>query len=165
MNPIPTQPYEPTPLDQLLYTFAAAAQIIGIDINQIDNLIPYELGCQVILKNKSWSILIKQTDFLVQFVNIRKARARALVATQYLDDNNQSTVWNEANNNRYHLTVTTEFIYCECPDWQRQHEVFGHEKVCCKHSYAVLARLGFSSLRDYLKSCRKTALINQPKAV
>lgn len=161
MNSIPTQPYEPTPLDQLLYTFAAAAQIIGIDINQIENLIPYELGCQVILKNKSWTVLIKKADFIVQFVNIRKARAKALIATQYIDEKSHWTVWNETNNNRYHVTLTEEFVYCECPDWQHQHEAFGHEKVCCKHGYAVLAQLGFNSLIDYLKSCCKTSSINE----
>jgi hypothetical protein len=39
-------------------------------------------------------------------------------------------------------------VFCTCDDFNNQLEFWG--RGCCKHGYAVLAHLGFGSLRDYM---------------
>jgi hypothetical protein len=144
--------YQTTPLDELIYTFSATARILEIKTDGIGTLSPQDGGCQVKLKDRPWTIFIPQTEYLKVFVNDRKARARSLVATQHLDDGSRWTVWNPNNGNRYLLTATPDFIHCECDDWGEQFRAFGSQMVCCKHGYAVLSRLGFTTLKDYLKA-------------
>ncbi|MEO0455839.1 MAG: SWIM zinc finger family protein [Cyanobacteria bacterium P01_A01_bin.114] len=48
----------------------------------------------------------------------------------------------------YQLEARADGIFCTCEDFNRQLSVWNHGY--CKHCYAVLAHLGFNSLREYL---------------
>ncbi len=50
----------------------------------------------------------------------------------------------------YDLTLTATGITCTCVDYQNQVQFLQGSKHCCKHGYAVLNRLGFNSLSEYL---------------
>lgn len=51
---------------------------------------------------------------------------------------------------RYTLDLFPERITCNCKDQETQKEI-GIKTPMCKHSYAVLNYLGFSSLEEYIE--------------
>jgi hypothetical protein len=135
----------------MLYTISAAARLLNVETDDITELTFHPLRCQIDLKS-DWTVIVPQRDFIEQFISDRKAKAKALVATQDINDGQNWTVWNPENKHSYQVTVTKEAVCCTCPDWKHQAEAFGRQTVCCKHGYAVLAQLKFDSLRDYLKA-------------
>lgn len=156
--------YQTTALDRLLYTASATARILQVTTDDIETVTAGDEGCQVSLRGKAGTIEIPRADYIRQFVADRQARSQSLSATQHIDDKTVWTVWNESNDNRYTVTVTRDFVHCDCPDWQNQQEAFGHVKVCCKHGYAVLRQLGFGTLKDYLKAWRTDGKLSQLQA-
>ncbi|MDV3002410.1 MAG: hypothetical protein N5P05_004065 (plasmid) [Chroococcopsis gigantea SAG 12.99] len=151
MNPN-TTPYQATALDQLLYTIAHTTRILQIDAGQIEALTATPDGCMVFLKGKPWTIHIPQREYSKLFVADRKARSQSLQVTQHLTYDSLWTVWNEDSDDRYRVIVSKKFLHCDCQDWELQAQAFGYLTVGCEHCYAVLARLGFGTLKDFLKS-------------
>jgi hypothetical protein len=162
MNP-PVEPF-PNALDRLLYTATATARILQITTDDIETLTAADDGCRVSLQGKAPTIDVPRTEYIRQFVADRQARSQTLTATQNIDNKTVWTVWNESNDNRYTVTVTRDFVHCDCPDWQNQQEAFAQVKVCCKHGYAVLRQLGFGTLKDYLKAWRADGKLSQLQA-
>ncbi len=151
MNPNIT-PHHPTALDQLLYTIAHTSRILQIDAGEIQSLTATPDGCMVSLNGKAWTIHVPRCEYSNLFTADRKARSQSLQATQHLTYESLWTVWNENSDDRYHVIVSRNFLHCDCADWQKQAEAFGYLTVSCEHCYAVLARYGFGTLRDFLKS-------------
>lgn len=141
-----------TGVEALLYNFTAAARLLQVEESEIAALTPCPDCCLVEFNNKPWQALIPVREFLNQFVSERRARARANIPTQHVGKGAKWTVYNETSNRRYEVTLATDAVRCTCPDWQEQFAAFGRSQVCCEHGYCVLAKLGYSSLKDYLKA-------------
>ena len=148
----PKTNYQPTQLDELLYTIKSAARILQVPEEEIASLTPSPEKCLVEFNNKPWQALIPQREFLNQFISDRRASSRSLMPTQQINKGRKWTVWNETDDSRYEVTLSSEKVQCNCPDWRQQAEAFGHELVCCQHCYSVLAQLKYTSLKDYLKA-------------
>lgn len=91
---------------------------------------------------------MSRAAFLKHFVEWRKAQARALKVTQWLDCGSRFTVRNEFKDSVHVVDCSASGLVCTCEDYQNQMQFLG--KGCCKHGYAVLACLGFDSLQHYL---------------
>ena len=88
-------------------------------------------------------------DFKRHFVDRRKSDATKLRAEKEPIFQNLYTVSNPAKGSSYQVALLDKKVDCNCEDFKNQIQFFG--KACCKHAYAVLSQLGFSSLCDYIK--------------
>jgi len=136
--------------EQLLYSRAAAARILGVPVEQIRRV---EVWPRVVLvvPHKGYGLrprFVSQRVFKEHFVEFRREAARnLLVAAQ---SGAEFTVLNPSNGHQYKVVVGTASVKCECEDYKNQIHYLG--RGCCKHCYRVLFHLGFQTLKDYVNS-------------
>lgn len=99
--------------------------------------------------------LISKKVFLAHFAEWRKAQSRPLQVTKHIARSDLFTVRNETKASTYKVQCYTGGVMCECEDYKNQAHILG--RACCKHGYAVLAKLGFSSLSDYIRGSTSQA--------
>lgn len=141
--------YQPTALENKIYTVTRAAKLLGIKSNQVEFIYPMNGGCLVGLFNDS--VFIKKVDFVKLVSGDRQNRSKGLTVTQNAFNPSVFTVRNEGKNTLYSLETHKNHISCSCPDHQNLVEDFGTQKVACKHVYALLNHLGLTDLREYIK--------------
>lgn len=134
-------------LQTLIYSKSAAARILGVSSNQIEELQVWHKTVWLKVTGDR-PLLISKTTFKQHFADWRKANSQGLVVTKHILSQNTYTVRNEVKDTRYQVVCRTNELTCTCDDWQNQKELIG--RACCKHCYAVLNQLGYSSLADYL---------------
>lgn len=133
----------------LLYSAAAASRILGIVYQQKITVQEWFKVVWVWVRGYRPRFMSKAI-FKEHFVQWRRAAARALTVTRHLFDSHCFSVRNETRGSLYQLTANPRGIQCPCEDYQNQIRFFG--QGCCKHGYAVLSLLGFSSLQHYLSA-------------
>lgn len=91
------------------------------------------------------------TQFEENFQEFRQAKSNELTVTPVVGSNWEYKVSNPEKGTSYNVETRHPYIPCTCPDYTRQRERNSHGKpIVCKHGYAVLKTLGFSSLTDYV---------------
>ena len=85
--------------------------------------------------------------FKQHFVDWRKSQANRLMVAQ--SSRNTYRVVNPVKSTAYTVTAEAEWVDCECEDFKNQ--ILLLKQGCCKHCYAVLQQLGYSSLQAYLQ--------------
>jgi hypothetical protein len=142
---------QPTQLQSKLFTNARAARLLGVKTCEVEYCYPLANGnCLVLLYSQWEGIELKISSFVLAYGAERKQRANAIIATPNLFNDSQWTTYNETKESRYLLILKHDHIHCECKDWSNSSELFGTNKVACKHTYAVLKKLGYGSLNDYV---------------
>ena len=91
---------------------------------------------------------VPKAEFKNHFVEWRREAAQALRVVLWATDSQRYTVHNDAKGSAYVVDVFPAAVTCTCEDYQNQFTFWG--KGVCKHCYAVLLRLGYGSLREYL---------------
>ena len=142
--------------DKLIYTRKGAARLLRIEYEAIEFV--YVADDYVLVGLYNTSVKLDKAEFKKLFVSDRKARSKSLTVTKHLNSSLNYTVWNEDNGHRYPVNLTSNAVRCECADYKKQMEVL--PKSCCKHGYALLGQLGFTSLADYIESANHGALTN-----
>ena len=136
--------------EQLVYSRAAAARILGVPVEQIRRVEVWPFVVLVI-PQRGFGLrprFVSKQTFRTHFVEFRRQSAKdLLVITQR---GSEFTVLNPANSNQYTVTVGTSSIKCTCEDYHNQLRFLG--RGCCKHCYRVLFHLGFQTLKDYVNS-------------
>jgi len=136
--------------EQLVYSRAAAARILGVPVEQIRRVEVWPFVVLVI-PHRGFGLrprFVSKQTFRTHFVEFRRQSARdLLVITQR---GSEFTVLNPANSNQYQVVVGTSGIKCGCEDYHNQLRFLG--RGCCKHCYRVLFHLGFQTLKDYVNS-------------
>jgi hypothetical protein len=136
--------------EQLVYSRAAAARILGVPVEQIRRVEVWPFVVLVI-PHRGFGLrprFVSKRVFKENFVEFRRQSAKdLLVITQR---GSEFTVLNPANSNQYTVTVGTSSIKCTCEDYHNQLRFLG--RGCCKHCYRVLFHLGFQTLKDYVNS-------------
>ena len=136
--------------EQLVYSRAAAARILGVPVEQIRRVEVWPFVVLVI-PHRGFGLrprFVSKQTFRTHFVEFRRQSAKdLLVITQR---GSEFTVLNPANSNQYTVTVGTSSIKCTCEDYHNQLRFLG--RGCCKHCYRVLFHLGFQTLKDYVNS-------------
>ena len=128
-----------------IYSITAAVRILGRkDISKL------EIWARIIFvkfKNGQGRFMAKK-DFWIEFHHSRKERARELVVGHYENDLYQ--VSSQSRLDPYFVSANDD-IQCECEDFANQAKAkFKHPM--CKHSWALLGYLGFSSLSAYIQA-------------
>ena len=97
---------------------------------------------------------VPKAEFKRHFVEWRRQAARALRVVAWSDPaTGRFTVHNREKGSSYVVEVSDHEVSCTCDDYSNQLKFVG--KGCCKHGYAVLGQLGFSSLGEYLGLCQQ----------
>lgn len=133
----------------ILYSVSAVRRLLGLGDRIAVKIQEFGWVVWVWVVGKRPTFISKKL-FKQQFVDRRKAQAKGLVVTRNTYESCSYSVRNEAKDSVYKVVLGVDEIACECEDYKNQREFFG--RGCCKHGYAVLAQIGYSSLRDYLKN-------------
>lgn len=92
------------------------------------------------------STFISLKKFKQDFVNFRKNNSRKLKVVK--ESNTSFKVINPEKQTQYNVIPYSTGVDCDCQDYHNQIVEFG--RGCCKHGYATLQFLGFSSLQEYI---------------
>lgn len=85
---------------------------------------------------------VSKKRYISDAITTRKANAEQ-VTLQMVGDQ----LWETSKG--YLVSVNANGASCSCKDFENQQQAFG--RGCCKHAYAVLNQLGFSSLGAYMQ--------------
>jgi predicted nucleic acid-binding Zn finger protein len=133
----------------LLFSAAAVRRLLGLKSSAQVEIREFFKVIWVWVKGKRPTFISKRV-FMQHFVDFRKASSKGLKVTERLDRVNHYTVRNLYKNTAYVVETRSDGVTCTCDDLSNQLQFFGWG--CCKHGYAVLSKLGFGSLRDYIKA-------------
>ena len=135
-------------MSNLFFNLASVARIASTPIDSIDRFEVWESLVAVVFK-KGWGLspkFLSKKAFYSSFVEDRKARSRLIEVTPNPFANRVYTARNTTSNHSY-TVIVSDAIECQCADYRSQISFVG--RGCCKHGYAVLRSLGFSSLSDF----------------
>jgi hypothetical protein len=133
-----------------LYSQARASRILGVKPSEIEFVYVCGDG-RILVGLYNDSVYLSDREFKIAYGEERKARAKELIVTKRLDMKSGYTVRNESSKSAYKVKAFIDGLVCECPDYEISSQVMNSDKVACKHIYAVLGQLGYSSLREYIK--------------
>ena len=127
----------------MLYTMTAASRILKTSFNRIKWVQVFHKVINVCVKGSSPRFISKKL-FWSAFVAFRQESAKNVKVKRIGERHFQALGKEEI----YDLELTPNLVTCTCVDYKNQIEQLG--KGCCKHGYAVLATLGFSTLAEYI---------------
>jgi hypothetical protein len=133
----------------ILYSVSAVKRLLGLGDRSLVKIQEFAKVVWVWVQGKRPTFISKKA-FKQHFVDRRKAQAKGLTVTRNGFNSSAYSVRNEAKNTSYKVVLGNSKIACECEDYRNQTEFFG--LGVCKHGYAVLAQLGYSSLKDYINN-------------
>ena len=136
-----------------VYSKAAAARILKVDYNRIEQFETWAYVCLVKVKEQK-PVFISKKVFRQHFVDVRIERSRFLCTAQVNQEHFR--VVNPQKSTAYSVYLFEDGLDCECEDYKNQIAIF-NGRACCKHNYAVLAWLGYNNLSDYIAANTKAA--------
>ena len=132
----------------LFFNLASVARIARTPVTSIDRFEVWEKVTMCVFK-KGLGMrprFLSNLLFYSTFVEDRKSRSKTIKVTPNPFADRVYTAKNELNNHNY-TVIVSDAIECQCADYRSQISFVG--RGCCKHGYAVLRSLGFSSLSDF----------------
>ena len=132
----------------LFFNLASVARIAEAPVTSIDRFEVWEKVTMCVFK-KGLGMrprFLSNMLFYSTFVEDRKSRSKTIQVTPNAFADRIYTARNESNDHTY-TVIAAESMECQCADYRNQIAFIG--KGCCKHGYAVLKSLGFSSLSDW----------------
>jgi hypothetical protein len=134
---------------QMLFSTSAVRRLLGVASGLKVRIQEWFKVVWVCVEGKRPTLISKKT-FLLHFVEWRKAQSRSLQVTKNIVRADLFTVRNETKGSTYKVQCFTGGVMCDCEDFKNQSAFLG--RACCKHCYAVLGHLGFSSLSAYIEA-------------
>ncbi len=141
-----------TAADKMLYTKKAVAKVLNLAYNQIEFIYVGEESILVGLYNNS--IKLDKQSFREEFVKVRKIRSQTIAVRPHPNELNAFVAENQINHHSHTVQLTDRHVFCDCEDYQKQYDNW--QQGCCKHGYAVLNHLGYSSLQEYIHREKET---------
>lgn len=133
--------------ENLVYSIAAARRILG-DAFKVVRVERWLNVCLVVFKNCRARFMSCKA-FTAHFAAWRKLQAQALTVAP-TDTPATYTVTNPKKETSYYTHAFGRLgIGCDCEDANNQFKFLGR-RGCCKHGYAVLNHLGYTSLSEYI---------------
>jgi hypothetical protein len=128
-------------LMQLLFNSSSTRRILGLAPTTQVKIQVWDKVIWVWVKGQR-PTLISKKKYFAEFARFRKEggeKVKVYFANGYKAEGAKET---------YSLDPQEAFIDCSCVDMQQQKEIWG--KGCCKHGYALLGMLGYSTLQEYV---------------
>ena len=130
----------------LIFNLASIAKLSGKPEAAIDRFEVWEKIVFVVFsKGHGRPTFLSVQAFYNSFVNDRKARSSTIKVTPNAFADRVFTARNP-NGNAY-TVIVSDAIECQCRDYREQINFLG--RGMCKHGYATLRHLGFSSLIEW----------------
>ena len=133
----------------IIYSIAAAQRILNIKSGLYD---VQEWAFVVWVRGKNFCKFVSKKLFKKHFADFRKKQAEKV--NLVVDPNNAKEFKAVGNSGLYTLKVEDKAVTCDCEDYRNQIFHLRAKHSTCKHGYAVLFKLGFSSLSDYIERDR-----------
>lgn len=133
----------------LVYSIAAAQRILGIKtgLYQVQ-----EWAHVVWVHGANFCRFVSKKLFKKHFADRRREEAKKI---NIFDGEGKGHYYAQGSkNDLYEIYVHKSGIACNCEDFRNQATFFKREGIC-KHGYAALNLLGFSSLSEYLERDRE----------
>lgn len=134
--------------NKFIFSNAAAERILGLPaFSVVETDLTHEN--KVLVKTRDKKYELPTSAFYQDFTQSRQRRSQKLQVstTEY---GNVFMITNPENHNRYPTRTIATGVECRCRDYEKQQELITGSRHCCKHGYAVLSYLGYSSLAEYL---------------
>lgn len=128
----------------LLYGKAATSRIFGVPKTHVLKIQVFEKTVWVHLKGKRPKF-VSQKLYKQHFAEWRREQSTQVILVNH---NPEQGTWVAQGQQDYLVLVKDNLLICECEDFKNQ-ERFGFRVSACKHLYAALGQLGYSSIRDY----------------
>lgn len=139
----------------IIYSIAAAQRILNIKQGLYD---VQEWAWVVWVRGKNFCRFMSKKAFKQHFIDHRKRAAQEIDLVINHQDSSKFTALGKSGN--YQLTTTETGIVCTCEDYRNQLYHIG--MGVCKHGYAVLNHLGFSSLSSYVDTQQENPRATMP---
>ena len=110
---------------------------------------------QIFVKNSREAIVILKDKVEITINRnqlkpiIEEKRSKSSEGLQVKESEGFYLVKNPQKNTRYTVHPKSDHLFCNCSDYRNQYNAFESNQVACKHVFAVLGYLGFSSLKEY----------------
>lgn len=131
---------------QLLYSAAAIRRLLNLPTSTTVQIREFGQVLWVWVKGQR-PTFISKADLKQHFVERRQEDAKQLTVIDWRRTPERYTVSSQNGDKDYLVSCSHRELACTCTDYQRQLATFG--RGCCKHGYAVLRHLGYSSLQAY----------------
>lgn len=133
----------------MIFSLASVSRIANVPTHLIDRFEIWEKVVFVVFQkgHRLSPQFLSKKEFFTSFVDARKAKSRSIVITKNAFNEGLYTARNTTNGHTYQLTCTDNNIACQCKDYKDQIDLMG--RGCCKHGYALLNLLGFTSLIEW----------------
>ena len=135
----------------MFFTKSATARILGVAVTAVREVRVWAKVVWVNVKGVGCRFISKKT-YLAEFARYRREGAASLeVAPAFGSERaDLEAAWVIKGGAEPHrVELSNSQFSCDCWDYQNQAEVMG--KGCCKHIYAALGTLGYSSLSEFVK--------------
>lgn len=130
----------------LLFNLSNAARALNVALKSIKKISVWFKVVWVQVEGRRPTLVSKKL-FFTAFIAVRKAAAQG-AKVEKLPLVGGVRVTSEGSQESHFVKVTKKALICDCQDYKAQIQTFG--KGCCKHGYAFLGSLGFSSLSDFV---------------
>jgi hypothetical protein len=130
----------------ILYSVAAVKRLLGLPNEAAVKIRKFFRVIWVWVKGRR-PTFISKSKFHQHFVDRRRADAQDVNIRDLYDGS--YAAFSIMSGRQYRVIPDDRAIACNCEDYGNQLRFFG--RGVCKHGYAVLAHLGYSSLKDYIK--------------
>ena len=139
----------------LVYSIAAAQRILGIKtgLYQVE-----EWAFVVWVRGKNFCQFVSKKLFKKHFSDRRREEGKMIDLV--IDPQNDRHFTAMGGNGIYELHANDRGVDCTCEDYKNQCRIFGSGARLCKHGYAVLGHLGFSSLSEYIERGRGSGRVD-----
>jgi hypothetical protein len=136
----------------IVYSISATAQILGVAKEAIKGFQVWG-SCVWVWVKGSRPRFLSFKLYRAFFVDRRKRDAEGLQVFKSVMVGGY-IVRNPQRDSKYICTPYRDHIECNCEDYKNQVAFnplgLSRPVACCKHGYATLAHLGYSSLREYI---------------
>lgn len=99
---------------------------------------------------------VAKNKFVREFIKNRKLASDNLIAIR-TNHPHVFEVASASGRGHYEVTATRYNMVCRCEDYKNQLWVFNGDGAC-KHSYRILADIGFNSLKEYREAWEKPGM-------
>lgn len=145
--------------EALIYTKESVARVLGVTVKAIGRTMVWAIGFWIWIKGRR-PRLYKKSLFEAEFANFRRNSSKHYTVVQIgpykgTPDAYRVTAQNDRNHS-YQVTDTvtengkSRLMKCGCEDYVKMSQAF--KAPVCKHGYAVLSYLGYTSLKEANKA-------------
>ena len=134
-------------MSHVIFNFGNISQATWIDRKEIKFItVLSDEKAKVSLKNgEAFEVTRNEIKPVIENKRLESSKKLEVLTTGF----NTYLVRNPHKNTEYIIEPRIDYLFCNCSDYKNQSYAFETSEVCCKHVFAVLGYLGFSSLSEY----------------